>query len=779
MMSISDKELLEGFEESQIQQKIETENKMFSPKNNELSAEEAAVVDQDIELEEKYGDSEGEAALLGAARGLSFGLSDQFLTKSGIYTPEELSEIKKRNEISSLVGDVGTTAAAIILSGGTGAVAKGAGALGKGVTTAARAGAVAEKVAEKAFVSALAKEGKKSIAREIVKKAAPKALGSAVEGSAYGVGQLISEDALGNADLSAENVIAAAGTGALLGGITRGIFETPKALIPAGKKVAGATKGKLGDAQDAALDIYGITPTKRANLKSSSPQFIEELPEWTVKKAKLGAFTDSQTLSNNLAKVRQEAGEKVGETMKKIDDVAELNPDILPSAKETYANIAKKIDDEIIQQFESVPGFKTQLSPVKSIRDEFIELAKKPEALKASDLHNMRMKVDQLIKFDKAPGTYTLKEKALNDVRFALNDEIQKIAESASNADSNKVFGNLLKDLLDANKDFSYASRLIPSIEKKVEKAAAKRSIFNLADLVTGGVAYDIQPGLGGAVIGAKKLLESDFRRRVSILSSIERQNKKMESTISSGIKSFFKESVSPAARISAQKGLVSSNLATRIDDRKKAKNRKQAFKNINDNILQLTSDPEKLINTVGKRTLHLSKIAPNITNAATQTAIRGVQFLASKLPKPTTDASVNVFAKREFEPSDMQLAKFERYVEAVENPMSAIEDLKSGTLTREAAEAIKVVYPQIFAKMQEKVVDQLQNSEKPVPYNKRLQLGTLLDIPTDASLEPQNIAGLQANLQPQEEQGPTPARADNVNFAEREETKQNRLAQR
>lgn len=775
---MSDKINFDGVEEIQSEdlqkEAAATEATVDAP----LSQEQLNEVNKEIQLEKKFGKKATEASLLGAARGLSFGLSDQFLTKTGIYTPEELREIKKRNEIASITGDVTATGAAILLSGGTGAVAKGAGAVGKGVATAARAGAAVEKVAEKAFISALAKEGKKSIAREIVKKSAPKVLGSAVEGAAYGVGQLVSEDALGNADLNAENIIASAGTGALLGGVTRGIFETPKALIPISKKATGTVAKKLGNAQDAAFDIYGVTPTKRANLKSSSPQFVEELPEWTVKKAKLGAFTDSEKLSNNLAKIRQEAGEKVGETMKKIDDVAAANPDILPSARDTYASIARKIDDEIIQKYADVPGFKTQIAPVKNIRNEFLELAKKPESLKASELHKLRMKVDELIKFDKAPGTFTLKEKALNDVRFALNDEIQKIAELATNSDTNNAFGNLLKDLLEANKDFSYASRLIPSIEKKVEKQAAKRSIFNLSDLVLGGAAYDVAAGLGGVAIGAKKLLESDFRRRVSILSAVERQNRKVDSTITNGIKSFFKESA-PAARSAAKKGLITSNLSTRLDDKKKAKNRKQAFKNINDNILELTSNPDKLVNTIGKRTLHLSNIAPNITAAATQTAIRGVQFLASKLPKPTADASVNIFAKREFEPSDMQLAKFERYVEAVENPMSAVEDLKSGTLTREAAEAIKVVYPQIFAKLQENVINELQSSAEPVPYNKRLQLGVLLDIPTDVSLEPQNIAGLQSNLQPPEEQGPTPARADNVNFAEREETKQNRLAQR
>jgi histidinol dehydrogenase len=42
---------------------------------------------------EEFEDRTIEAGALGAARGLSFGLTDQALVKSGIYTPEEKLEL--------------------------------------------------------------------------------------------------------------------------------------------------------------------------------------------------------------------------------------------------------------------------------------------------------------------------------------------------------------------------------------------------------------------------------------------------------------------------------------------------------------------------------------------------------------------------------------------------------------------------------------------------------------------------------------------------------------
>lgn len=773
---MSDKIDFTGIEEIQ-EQDVNQDLKAAEAAEGPLSEQDLKGIDESLKLEEEYGDQSLEAGLLGAARGLTFGVSDQALVKSGIYSQEDLRELKKRNEIASLTGDIAGTVGPALLTGGTSLAARGAQVAGKGVLAAQAAG----KAAEKAFASALASEGKKSIAREIVRKTAPQVIGSATEGAIYGLGQLVSEDALGNAELNAENIISAAGTGALLGGITRGVFEAPKALIPAGKKVAGKATSKLGDPVESALDIYGVTPTQRAKLKQSAPGFVEELPEWTAKKAKLGYFTKTGTLKDNVVKLRQEAGEKIGETMKKIDDVAAANPGIMPDSATTYGKIAKKVDDTI-QEFANVPGFKAQIRPVREIRDEFLNIAKSGKPFKASDLHQMRQKIDQLIKFDKAPGTYTLKEKALNNVRFALNDEIQKIAEEASKKDVVGNFGNLLKDLLEANKDFSYASRIIPSIEKKVEREAAKRGIFNLTDLVTGGAVGAVDPGAMGIAVGAKKLLESDLRRRATILSSIERQNQKNLKTISKGISEFFEKAPAAAARIPT-KAILSSSLSLSPQDNKtKPKSKKQAFENISERLSTLVSEPEQVQDMVSKRTLHVSKIAPNITTAATATAIRGVEFLYSKLPKPSASTSLQQFTKREFQPSELQLSKFERYVEAVENPMSAIDDLKSGTLTREAAEAIQVVYPQMFNQMQETTLENLTKTKEPVPYNKRLQLAILLDLTTDPSLESENISGLQANLSQPSAQlpgGPTAARADSLDMADRRETKANKIAQR
>jgi len=267
--------------------------------------------------------------------------------------------------------------------------------------------------------------------------------------------------------------------------------------------------------------------------------------------------------------------------------------------------------------------------------------------------------------------------------------------------------------------------------------------------------------------------LHITLRRRISIIGSAEQSQKNTTKKISSSLKSFISNKEFKA-RQATTNALIDSNYTSEKKDKQKA------FKDISNNITELSSNPDMLLEKITRKTIHLQDHIPNIANIATERAVSGLNFLNSKLPKPASNANgFSKFTKREFEPSELQLAKFERYLQAVENPMSVLDDLESGTLTREAAEAVQTVYPKLFSEIQNQTLEQLENNEEPISYAKRVQMSILLDINTDSSMLNQNIAKFQSSFIPEENQGPTPARADNVNFADREQTKQNQIAQK
>lgn len=148
------------------------------------------------QVDEKYGGASGEikAALAGAARGATFGLSDLALTKTGLVDPETLEGLKQANPTASTLGEVGGTVGSFLIPGGgaVGAVSKLAGAAGKKV-----AGQIASKA---------------------LSNIAAKTVGSAIEGAVFGAGNVVSEYALGDPDLTAQKAAAQIGLGGILGG---------------------------------------------------------------------------------------------------------------------------------------------------------------------------------------------------------------------------------------------------------------------------------------------------------------------------------------------------------------------------------------------------------------------------------------------------------------------------------------------------------------------------------------------------------------------------------
>ncbi len=154
--------------------------------------------DSMVDDEDKFGGTTGEikAGLAGAARGATFGLSDQALTKSGLVNPETLKGLQETNPISSFTGEMAGMIAPAFLGDEAG-LANLPGAV-------SRLGRVAEGSA------GLVGAG----------KVAAKAIGYGTEGAAYGLGQSVSENALGDHDLVSEKTLANIGlSAAFMGGI--------------------------------------------------------------------------------------------------------------------------------------------------------------------------------------------------------------------------------------------------------------------------------------------------------------------------------------------------------------------------------------------------------------------------------------------------------------------------------------------------------------------------------------------------------------------------------
>lgn len=745
------------------EQPPQTEDELSS--QSDLTPDQVNALIKDQELEEKYGDSSLRTFAESTASSASFGLSDQALVKSGLVSQEELRERRIRNKEATVLGEVAGVVGPALLSSGTSLLAKGTAA---GIKGAAKAGLVTERLTANALKKVLAETGKKKLAKEVLRKSITKGAGSAVEGSFYGAGKLISEEALGLAEFNAENLISDVSAGAILGGIAGGAFGTVEALVPVfkGGKVKDFAHKKLKTQIDPELNaqkLAGLSPSEIVKQKELRPDIVAHTPEMlkeimTSKGVK--SYHSNESLFKASKQFLDETGEAIGKTLDDIEQV--LKPlDQLPMKSQLATKIANRLDD-LAAKFKDadgniLKGAKPKVAKIQRVISEFDDDLLSDKIMSAKELNDLKSKYQKLAKWDRR-GQLPLEEEISREISRAIRSEVMELAELAGD----EVGSKLKKQML----DYGAASEFIGNFAKKIDKQSNKEYL-TLRDMML-GAATDVFASSGVAVgaIATKKFLQSDFKRKLTILSGIEKANQKVTKKVNSSVDSFFSKrpiSVPTATNVLLRSALARDEKGTIPSDKQ------EAFKNIQKNVTDMTNpdNADKYLNRG-----NISVAAPQTDSVVKVRLHSAIAFLDAVMPRESASNSVFAHMRRKWNPSTQQLSKFERYLKAVEQPLSVLEDLESGKINREGVEAIKNVYPNLYQRIQEKVMERISQDPESLTYQKRLQLGILLDIPTDTALVPENIQALQAYFKEAQvsQAGDgriTPTKAENLDIAQ------------
>lgn len=124
--------------------------------------------------------------------------------------------------------------------------------------------------------------------------------------------------------------------------------------------------------------------------------------------------------------------------------------------------------------------------------------------------------------------------------------------------------------------------------------------------------------------------------------------------------------------------------------------------------------------------------------------AVRRLEFLADKMPRRPDIGGIPMGPDR-WQPTDMEMRTWARYVAAVEDPDGILERVAAGTVTPEDAEVMREVYPEMLADFTGQVLERLPELRQTLPYHRRLALSMLTGVPVDASMEPRILAALQS----------------------------------
>lgn len=141
----------------------------------------------------------------------------------------------------------------------------------------------------------------------------------------------------------------------------------------------------------------------------------------------------------------------------------------------------------------------------------------------------------------------------------------------------------------------------------------------------------------------------------------------------------------------------------------------------------------------------------PGLGIAVANGMARAAAFLASKVPPGALGGDPSS-AQPQFAQTpltDSQIAQWRTYVQTVRDPLTVLDDLAKGTVSREQAEALRVVYPAVYTAIQARIMSELRDYRRPISYGQRVLLFQLFGAAIDPTLQPASIRGLQASFAP------------------------------
>ena len=181
----------------------------------------------------------------------------------------------------------------------------------------------------------------------------------------------------------------------------------------------------------------------------------------------------------------------------------------------------------------------------------------------------------------------------------------------------------------------------------------------------------------------------------------------------------------------------------TQLQSEQTDESKQERFKRISEQLGDMAANPESAIDSYSKHLEVLQESgAPNVADALGRKVVGTVQYLYDALPK--SPAAPNPFNRYEFQPSDRDLAAFERKLSVAIDPFVALDAFEDGTLTNDHVDALAKVYPEIHNSIRKKILDYASGDQSKMTYADRMKMSLLLGLDLDQSILPSYVNAYQ-----------------------------------
>lgn len=224
-----------------------------------------------------------------------------------------------------------------------------------------------------------------------------------------------------------------------------------------------------------------------------------------------------------------------------------------------------------------------------------------------------------------------------------------------------------------------------------------------------------------GDVEGAKKMFH---------LRMLEKSNQEISGKISRGTSA-----------------LVTSGIKlAEIESIKSKPYTKEDREKVVDMVQKYNADPEAFVEHLTEQTEALHQVAPGTASSAQATIARANAFLITKIPTGGQSGPLST----PYAPSAAEISSFQRYYDALQNPVGILYQANQGTLTPEAVEAVKTVMPNLMQEIQSHIIEEMSKKGHDLfklPMQKKLGLSLLMGGDMMNATKQENLALNQASL--------------------------------
>lgn len=700
-------------------------------------------------LDRKYGGVGGTLAALGegAIRGATMGLSDPAAIEAarvvgGDETAEKvrkhLAEAKEAHPYAALGSELVGTAAPLLLSGGAAAPEE-AGALAASLRAGTAAPRLTAELGEAGGALARALVGTEGAAGAAIHHG----IAGAIEGSAYGMGTEISENALngGNHELTAEQLLAAAGHGALAGGVLgAGLGAFGHIAAEHAEPVIGKVKGFLGDlAKGKAAEAAGA-----GGIEGAGDFVLNEIPKAAGKDLERMTLDEMQGAA---LKIKAEALGEIDKHAAAMDALGKDMPAVDPSSrlrsvvddlrgKAEHADTVEAMNG-LVGDFEAGAGMKRVTKAEAATMPP--ELVQQIEGrlnagarVTYKDLRELTAKIDALPPSAEMGKLKMAAESSMLDHLKGsgageLGDAFVAARERAEKA-------RLIEDA---------TARKLAEIEQSPQVGLAKA--LGMQHAMMGLVMGHPVAALTAVATGAARHLVAErgaqvvagMANKLAYLSAAEHA----VNTVTKTIRGTMQAYVSRAAETFGV-GPASTKLAKGIG---RGVGMRAGYEREVESAREAVKDPAAFSQRVGMNMGELPQHAPGVATALAAKSAQVAQYVAAQIPPASPGPSQMQPQIKGPPPSEMEMSRFLRVAAVAKRPLSILSELRNGHLSFDQVDAVKACYPKLYGQMQEAATAAIAARPTLVPYEKRKRLSVLLGIPLDPTLDGALVQRIQA----------------------------------